>query len=311
MSEILSEGKTKIIRRGERAGEVVLETKDELTGGDAAKRETIRGIAVWKTTQARNVFRLLQAAGIETAYLRPAGDRALVCSECTMLPLELVTRRYAWGSILHREPWIESTRERPHRFDELRREMFHKNAVVMPPLVAKPTQMEEGRARELYLRDGAWAKGVYTDPLLRIADDGRWLLYPAKAKLDATEPLTETEPLLSADERRHVETQLMTPTFEALERAWQRIETAHGPVALVDLKMEVGRRASDGKLVVADVIDNDSWRIWPGADPSRQLDKQSFREGHPLAVVAENYELVAALTERFVARVDARFREDA
>ena len=36
-------------------------------------------------------------------------------------------------------------------------------------------------------------------------------------------------------------------------------------------------------------------------DPARQLDKQSFREGHPLAVVAENYELVAALTERFVA----------
>ena len=63
MSAILSEGKTKIIRRGERPGEVVLETKDELTGGDAAKRETISGIAVWKTTQARNVFRLLQSAG--------------------------------------------------------------------------------------------------------------------------------------------------------------------------------------------------------------------------------------------------------
>jgi len=31
------------------------------------------------------------------------------------------------------------------------------------------------------------------------------------------------------------------------------------------------------------------------------LDKQVFREGHALAEVAENYELVAALTERFVA----------
>ena len=106
MSAILSEGKTKIIRRGERPGEVVLETKDELTGGDAAKRETIHGIAVWKTTQARNVFRLLQSEGIDTAYLRPQGVRAMVCSECRMLPLELVTRRFAWGSILNREPWI-------------------------------------------------------------------------------------------------------------------------------------------------------------------------------------------------------------
>ena len=97
MSAILSEGKTKIIRRGERPGEVVLETKDELTAGDAAKLDTIRGIAAWKTTQARNVFRLLQSEGIDTAYLRPAGDRAMVCSECKMLPLELVTRRYALG----------------------------------------------------------------------------------------------------------------------------------------------------------------------------------------------------------------------
>ena len=302
MSEVLTEGKTKIIRRGERPGEVVLETKDELTGGDAAKRETIRGIAVWKTTQARNVFRLLAAAGIDTAYLRPAGDRALVCSDCRMLPLELVTRRFAWGSILLREPWIESTQKRPHRFDQLRREIFHKHAVVMPPLVPAPTQMDEGAARELYLRDGAWAKGVYTDPLVRIQDDCRWLLYPAKGRLDQTPPLTETAPLLAADELRYVEARLMTPTFEALERAWAGIETASGPVALVDLKMEVGRRESDGRLVVADVIDNDSWRIWPGADPALQLDKQSFREGHPLSEVAENYELVAALTERFGAR---------
>jgi phosphoribosylaminoimidazole-succinocarboxamide synthase len=300
MPDTLSEGKTKIIRRGERAHEVVLETKDELTGGDAAKRETIRGIAVWKTTQARNVFRLLQSEGIDTAYLRPAGDRAMVCSECRMLPLELVTRRFAWGSVLNREPWIESTRERPHRFAELRREIFHKNAVVMPPLQTQPIQMDEGKARDLYLRDGAWAKGVYTDPLVRIQDDGRWLLYPAKGRIDQTPALTDTPPLLSADELRYVEDRLMAPTFEALERAWQRIETASGVVALVDLKMEVGRRTSDGKLVVADVIDNDSWRIWPGADPARQLDKQVFREGHPLREVAENYELVAALTERFV-----------
>ena len=303
MNEILSEGKTKVIRRGERPGEVVLETKDELTGGDAAKRETIRGIAVWKTTQARNVFRLLQARGIDVAYLRPAGERALACSECRMLPLELVTRRYAWGSILHREPWIVSTREKPHRFAQVRREIFHKNAVVMPPLAPRPVQMDEGRARDQHLRDGKWAEGVYTDPLVRIQDDGRWLLYPAKGRLDQASPLTETEPLLSPDELAYVEERLMTPTFEALEHAWARIETEHGPVALVDLKMEVGRRSSDGKLVVADVIDNDSWRIWPGGDPARQLDKQSFREGHPLAEVAENYELVAALTERFLSSI--------
>jgi phosphoribosylaminoimidazole-succinocarboxamide synthase len=92
---------------------------------------------------------------------------------------------------------------------------------------------------------------------------------------------------------------LTRPCFQTLEHAWARVQTEHGPVALADLKIEVGRRKRDGKIVIADVIDNDSWRIWPGADPSKQLDKQSFRDGSGLSLVSDNYALVAELTRRF------------
>jgi phosphoribosylaminoimidazole-succinocarboxamide synthase len=295
---ILIEGKTKVIRTGDEPGQVILETKDELTGGDAAKRETIQGIAVHKTTQTCNVFKLLESRGIPTSFVRRDAERSIVCDACEMLPLELVMRRYAWGSILKREPEIESTHERPYRFDEVRREIFHKEAVVAPPLVPAAVQMGEGDARELYLRDGKWAEGVYTDPLVRI-EDARWLLFSAKAPLAEAEMLMETPALLDAGEIDQLESRIMMPTFLAIEQAWAGVETVDGPVALVDIKIEVGRRERDGELVVADVIDNDSWRIWPGADPRRQLDKQCFREDHPLGEVAENYELVAALTERF------------
>jgi phosphoribosylaminoimidazole-succinocarboxamide synthase len=83
--------------------------------------------------------------------------------------------------------------------------------------------------------------------------------------------------------------------FETLERAWATVD-----VTLVDLKIEFGRDAHE-QLLVADVIDNDSWRIWPGGDKNRMLDKQVYRNLQnvtpaDLQQVADRYALVADLT---------------
>ncbi len=83
--------------------------------------------------------------------------------------------------------------------------------------------------------------------------------------------------------------------FEALERAWASVD-----VMLVDIKIEFGRDTT-GKLMVADVIDNDSWRIWPGGDKTRMLDKQVYRNltevtEQDLQALGDRYALVADLT---------------
>lgn len=296
---ILCEGKTKRIVSTEVPTEVLIETKDDLTGGDAAKKETIGGISVHKTTQAINVFKLLEKNGIETAFLRAADDgRSFYCHSCDMLPLELVMRRYAWGSYLKRAPEFESTVENPYRFEAIKTEIFHKHAVVIPPLVEQTVQMEEGVARDNYLRDGVWEEGVFTDPMVLTGGE-KWKIFSAKEPVDPENPLLEIDPVVSNEELDQLINEIMIPTFTAIENAWATIDTVGGKVALVDMKLEVGRRKSDGKIVVADVIDNDSWRIWPGADPRQQLDKQCFRDDNALSEVAEKYEIVAALTDKF------------
>jgi phosphoribosylaminoimidazole-succinocarboxamide synthase len=91
-------------------------------------------------------------------------------------------------------------------------------------------------------------------------------------------------------------------TFEILAHAWRRHNTL-----LVDMKIEFGRIASgDGKgaLVIADVVDNDAWRIWPQGREDLMLDKQLYRNlpnvtPSDLDQVKANYEHVAELVGTF------------
>jgi phosphoribosylaminoimidazole-succinocarboxamide synthase len=91
-------------------------------------------------------------------------------------------------------------------------------------------------------------------------------------------------------------------TFDILTHAWRKRD-----VLLVDLKIEYGRLTAGkdkGQLVIADVIDNDSWRIWPQGREDRMLDKQMYRnletvDDAALLRVKGAYEEVADLVGTF------------
>jgi phosphoribosylaminoimidazole-succinocarboxamide synthase len=138
------------------------------------------------------------------------------------------------------------------------------------------------------------AEGTRFDPLVVeffLKDD-------ARHDPQMTEEEIVREGVASAEE---VERMIATGrrVFLILEDAW-----AQQGVQLVDLKIEYGRDA-EGALLVADVIDNDSWRLWPGGDKSQMLDKQIYRNmkevtAEGLEALKAKYAQVADMTDRFV-----------
>ena len=292
----LVEGKTKLIKKGDDPFTINMIAKDFLTGGDAAKKEELTDIGIQKTIQASNVFKMLEQNNIPTSFIELTSPNTMLHEECNMLPLEFVVRRYAFGRYLKRNPDYDNKPE-PFCFKEPVWEIFHKHAVVMPPNVNEPVQMDENKAREKYLADGKWADGVYTDPYIKLGD--KWELYSAKDPIKG-EALMTSKILLNTKEIDDAINKIVIPSFKAIEKSWKNISTSDGPVHLVDIKFELGFRSKDKLLVLSDVVDNDSWRIWPGGNPENQLDKQSFRDGEELSKVANKYQLVTELTKEFI-----------
>lgn len=175
---------------------------------------------------------------------------------------------------------------------------------------SSPTEMVVRRCQmipvEVVMRRHATGSYIRRNP--QVAEGTRFdpPLVEFFIKNDAQHDPQITEPEMVARQvASHEEVAEMTEqgrrVFGLLEQAWATLD-----VALIDLKIEFGRDAN-GRLLVADMIDNDSWRIWPGGEKQRMLDKQIYRNmqtvtDEGLDALKQKYAQVADLTERFVPR---------
>ncbi len=100
---ILAEGKTKILRPGDRPDEVRVEYKNAATAFNAQKVAEVPGKGELNAQISTILFQLLEEAGIPTCFRGPGSHPAeLIYQRLAMIPLEVVVRNYAYGSIVKR-----------------------------------------------------------------------------------------------------------------------------------------------------------------------------------------------------------------
>ncbi len=128
------------------------------------------------------------------------------------------------------------------------------------------------------------------DPIM-ILEDNEILLYDAKKPIEASSFIGTFDDL-SMLELAKVMEERAKEIFLILEESFKNLGTV-----LWDLKIEFGWAKTGEELVVADVIDNDSWRIRD--KEGNQLDKQVYRDGGSLKEVKNLYEIVSNITDKF------------
>ncbi|MCK5490724.1 MAG: AIR carboxylase family protein [Candidatus Pacebacteria bacterium] len=279
----LIEGKTKIVWSVKNDDEnVIIENKDDITAyDDPSLTKQFKAKAEYSTTITCCVFELLKKAGIPVAYNHQLSSTEFSVPNCTMIPLEVVARRFAVGSFLKRHPELINE-DNPHRFHKLVVEYF-----------LKTTGGKLLNSAGKNLLEGSDLKKGEDDPFIANCSENEWELFHSKKPgWEETSNLgrkIKANKILSNNSKGVIENmdEMLRKVFLTLEGAWNMLG-----YRIIDLKIEFGIDQK-GNLLVADVIDNDSWRL---KDPEwKELSKEAFRQGEEINEIEKNYGFVASL----------------
>ncbi|HQO58248.1 MAG TPA: phosphoribosylaminoimidazolesuccinocarboxamide synthase [Candidatus Omnitrophota bacterium] len=93
------EGKAKILYETDSPDYIIQYFKDDATAFNAAKKGTIRDKGVVNNKISAKVFELLQSEGIPTHFEKLLSDREMLVKRVEIVPLEVIVRNVAAGSL--------------------------------------------------------------------------------------------------------------------------------------------------------------------------------------------------------------------
>ncbi len=169
----LYEGKAKNIYEGPEPGTLIQYFKDDATAGNGAKHAVIAGKGVLNNRISADIMTKLESIGVPTHFLRSLNMREQLIREVEIIPLEVVIRNVATGSISPRlgikegEVFPEPLVEFYYKKDELNDPIVSEQHIVTFGW-ADPYELEE--IVFLALRVNDFLTGMFSAVGLRLID---------------------------------------------------------------------------------------------------------------------------------------------
>ena len=100
--EMMYEGKAKKIYATEKADEVIVYYKDDATAFNGEKKGQIEEKGVLNNSITSMIFEMLNENGIKTHFIEKLSEREQLCKKVEIVPLEVIVRNVAAGSMAKR-----------------------------------------------------------------------------------------------------------------------------------------------------------------------------------------------------------------
>jgi phosphoribosylaminoimidazole-succinocarboxamide synthase len=193
--ELLYSGKAKSLYRTDTPGELLVEFRDDITAFDGGKKDVLSRKGSYNAQVSATIFRLLEEKGIPTHFIRMAGDSTMIVRELRMVPLEVIVRNIAAGSMVRNYPIEEGTVLNPpvlvidYKDDSRHDPMLNDDLIVALKLL---TCTELEKVRELALRVNEVLKAFFAalgitlvDFKIEVGREGSALLVGDEISMDS------------------------------------------------------------------------------------------------------------------------------
>ena len=167
------EGKAKILYEGPEPGTLIQYFKDDATAFNAQKKGTISGKGVLNNRISEHIFTLLGLIGIPTHFIRRLNMREQLIRQVEIVPIEVVVRNVAAGS-LSKRLGIEEGVQLPRTIIEY----YYKDDALGDPLVSEEhiacfgwaSQDEMHDISDMAIRVNDFMTGLFAGVGIRLVD---------------------------------------------------------------------------------------------------------------------------------------------
>lgn len=130
MKEMMYEGKAKKVYATENPNEVIVYYKDDATAFNGEKKGSIANKGIVNNEITSKLFTYLEENGVETHFIKKLNEREQLCKKVAIVPLEVIVRNIAAGSMAKKYGVEEGTKLSTTVF-----ELSYKNDDLGDPLI--------------------------------------------------------------------------------------------------------------------------------------------------------------------------------
>ena len=146
--KLLYTGKAKSVYRTDVKGELIVEFRDDITAFDGGKKDTLANKGSYNAGVSAFVFSYLEKNGVKTHFLEMLDEKRMAVRELSMIPLEVIVRNLAAGSIVRNYPFKEGTPLKPPVIvidykDDSRHDPMLNDELIVALKIATPAELKK------------------------------------------------------------------------------------------------------------------------------------------------------------------------